>query len=353
MHEKKRQEPIVLVDTTDMPENEWHEWRRKGIGGSDLAVLMNASPYSTVRDLWRKKSGIPIALEEEERNTNLLAKERGHALEPVVAAEFARQTGLIPFEDKKIFRHPVHKFMIANVDRFLWIPDGMKDKLAILECKTASVHQKDKWENEAVPLYYELQCRHYMAVNDIDVCFIACLFDDLTFVWRRIERDRDYEASIIAQEEDFWVNYVVAGVEPEYTEKPDLVLASIRQYYGHANLEADEVQLPASMIKTLVEYEKVKLEKEGLEKSLKAVDERLKALSAPIRDTMGTACKAVCKLGSNDFTVTFKPTYRDVTDTKAIKAQYPEVYNEFTERREYSRPFSVKRNKTKVEKSAS
>ena len=27
--------PCVLVDTADLPEEEWLEWRRKGIGGSD------------------------------------------------------------------------------------------------------------------------------------------------------------------------------------------------------------------------------------------------------------------------------------------------------------------------------
>ena len=35
-----------------------------------------------------------------------------------------------------------------------------------------------KWANGAVPRHYELQVRHYMSVMNIDVAFIACLFQD-------------------------------------------------------------------------------------------------------------------------------------------------------------------------------
>lgn len=32
-------EPLVLVDTADLPEEEWLEYRRRGIGGSDAAAI--------------------------------------------------------------------------------------------------------------------------------------------------------------------------------------------------------------------------------------------------------------------------------------------------------------------------
>lgn len=36
--------PCVLVDTADLPEDEWLEWRKKGIGGSDAAAILGISP---------------------------------------------------------------------------------------------------------------------------------------------------------------------------------------------------------------------------------------------------------------------------------------------------------------------
>ena len=37
-------EPLVLVDTADLPEDEWLEYRRRGIGGSDAAAILGVSP---------------------------------------------------------------------------------------------------------------------------------------------------------------------------------------------------------------------------------------------------------------------------------------------------------------------
>ena len=38
--------PNKLVDITTLTEDQWLDWRRKGIGGSDVAVALNSSPYA-------------------------------------------------------------------------------------------------------------------------------------------------------------------------------------------------------------------------------------------------------------------------------------------------------------------
>ncbi|MBP3627125.1 MAG: YqaJ viral recombinase family protein [Clostridia bacterium] len=48
-------EPLVLVDTADLPEDEWLEYRRRGIGGSDAAAILGVSPFATARDLYYDK----------------------------------------------------------------------------------------------------------------------------------------------------------------------------------------------------------------------------------------------------------------------------------------------------------
>lgn len=44
--------PVEIVDTTNLPEEEWLAWRRKGIGGSDAAAIMGISPFRTARDIY-------------------------------------------------------------------------------------------------------------------------------------------------------------------------------------------------------------------------------------------------------------------------------------------------------------
>ena len=34
--ERKRYEPLVLVETADLSEEDWLDYRRRGIGGSDV-----------------------------------------------------------------------------------------------------------------------------------------------------------------------------------------------------------------------------------------------------------------------------------------------------------------------------
>ena len=45
-------QPEVLVDTADLSREDWLDYRRLGIGGSDAAAIMGLSPFATIRDLY-------------------------------------------------------------------------------------------------------------------------------------------------------------------------------------------------------------------------------------------------------------------------------------------------------------
>ena len=51
-------QPEVLVDTADLSREEWLDYRRLGIGGSDAAAIMGLSPFATIRDLYFDKIGV-------------------------------------------------------------------------------------------------------------------------------------------------------------------------------------------------------------------------------------------------------------------------------------------------------
>mgnify|MGYP000760272302 FL=1 len=170
-------QPEVLVDTADLSREDWLNYRRLGIGGSDAAAIMGVSPFATIRDLYFDKIGITPVIEEEEENW--VAKEVGHRLEDLVAMIFAKKTGLEVFPVRKMFRHPLYPFMLADVDYFIRFPDG---SIGILECKTCNYNAKDKWADDGIPENYVLQVRHYLAVMNMNKAYIACLYGNLSLI---------------------------------------------------------------------------------------------------------------------------------------------------------------------------
>lgn len=44
--------PEVVVETENLSREEWLQYRRQGIGGSDVAAIMGFSPFCTKRDLY-------------------------------------------------------------------------------------------------------------------------------------------------------------------------------------------------------------------------------------------------------------------------------------------------------------
>ena len=47
----------ILVVTENMPYEDWLEWRKKGIGGSDASVVCGISRYKSPVELWLDKTG--------------------------------------------------------------------------------------------------------------------------------------------------------------------------------------------------------------------------------------------------------------------------------------------------------
>lgn len=115
--------PNRLVDITTLTEDQWLSWRRKGIGGSDVAVALNSSPYRTARDLYYDKIGVVMSDDGPDKSITF---QIGHLLEDVVAQIFAKKTGLSVYEDHWMYQHPFFPFLIADVDRFVTLPDGRK-----------------------------------------------------------------------------------------------------------------------------------------------------------------------------------------------------------------------------------
>lgn len=343
MAQTSRRDPLVLVDTTNLSREAWLAYRRQGIGGSDAAAVLGISPFRTAVDLYYDKLNRPI----EDDGSNWVALEVGTLLEDLVARIFAQKTGLKVYQRKCMFQHPDHPWMLADLDYLVEMPDG---STAILECKTTNYNARDKWEYDGkpiVPVYYEVQGRHYMAVMDLNRVYFCCLYgnNEDEVIIRHIDRDADYESELIFLEQDFWVNNVQAQVEPPYIENDgELILESVRRLMGPSSKDTPPVLLTPPQSAKVSRFLELQSEKKRLDAEanrLKAEMDRLKAL---IVADMGSSCTAVYEDASGSYTVTFNPSYKEsiLKDSLLrLKESHPEIYAEYVSISE-SRRFSVK-----------
>lgn len=247
---------LRLVSTKEMAHDDWLDWRRQGLGGSDIAAICNMSRYRSAMNVYLDKLGEIAPLED---NPKMKA---GRILEPVIAEWFSEETGMKVQRRNSIFQHPKHPHMLANIDR--WLPG----QNAGLECKNTAEYCKDDWAGTQAPTEYVLQCNHYMAVTGADRWYIAVLIGGWDFQWRVIERDDDLIRNLITIEHDFWHNNVLAKVPPAFSHQDTDFL---KQLYPESN-PSESVDLPPEaydIIKTLDEARAAKKSAEMIEDAAK------------------------------------------------------------------------------------
>ncbi|MEI3471969.1 MAG: YqaJ viral recombinase family protein [Blautia faecis] len=75
MNNKAEYTPEKVVDISNLSREDWLEYRKKGIGGSDVAAIMGISPFATIRDLFYNKTGVqPVISARKRKATGLPRK---------------------------------------------------------------------------------------------------------------------------------------------------------------------------------------------------------------------------------------------------------------------------------------
>lgn len=340
---RDRHEPSVMVETGKLSNEEWLAYRRRGIGGSDVAAILGISPFRTARDIYYDKLNIASA---EDDTGNWVALEMGHLLEDLVAKIFQKKTGLEIYQVKKMFCHPQYRFMLADVDYFVKLPDGGS---AILEIKTTNYNARDRWwkDGEAVvPPYYETQGRHYMAVMDLDKAYFCCLYGNTEdeVIVRELNRDFSYEDEMLYLEQDFWEQHVMKKLPPPYTEDGTLIIESSRRHFGPADLSAPAVELKPEITSVLMQYLKLQEEKRSSEKYSKKLEQEMLRLRGMMIAEMGTSCTAMSQKDGLNYVVTYNPVRKTGIDKDGLlrlELLYPEIYKQFVSVSE-SRRFQIK-----------
>lgn len=212
---------------------EQHEKRKKGIGGSDVAVIFGLSNYKTPYALYLEKLGLiePDLMITEQQ-------EWGHLLEPVIRNRFATLHN-VTIEQLDIIEHPIFPFLLGNLDGYIVEWD------AVHECKCSDKFMKNMWGDDGsdyIPLTYLLQVAHYCMVKNCMKAYISVLIGGNEYREFVYNRDYELENDILNACIGFW-DAVKQQTPPEPVNIDDLRLRYGKPESITSAIEADSKAL--------------------------------------------------------------------------------------------------------------
>ena len=303
----------ILASTENMPYEDWLEYRKQGIGGSDASVVCGISRYKSPVELWMEKTNQLPAQEAGE------AAYWGSQLESLVRAEFTKRTGIEVKQIKQILQSEEHPFMLANLDGICEHPEFGP---VIFEAKTASAYKTGEWE-DAIPDEYALQLAHYMAVTGYKGAYIAVLIGGNTFRWKFIERDEELISMLVELESAFW-NHVQDGTPPPLDGSN--ASAKFLSERFPSSVPKSQIELPDTAADLLAQYD------EACEQ-LEAVTEQKQRAENLLKEMLGENEEGT----SGDRVITWKSVSQERLDSKALKAEHSTLCKKYTNKTSYRR----------------
>lgn len=309
-------EPVVKV--SDITREQWLEYRRTGIGGSDASTIVGLNPYSSPYYLFCDKMG---ALPEKDDTE---AMRQGRDLEQYVADRWMERTGKTCRRNNYMWRSTRWPWMLADIDR------EIVGENAGLECKTTSPYNKHDFAGGEVPLTYYVQCQHYMAVMGFDRMYLAVLVLNRGFYDFVIDRDDSEIEALAAAECEFW--NLLQREEPPPIDGSEATQDALRLMYPEED-DHLSLNLPQSADRDLNRLVQLQGMIKGLKAECDAIKNEMMARmgDAALADTSSKRCSWVTRKKSS-------------IDTKKLKQQFPEIYKQFEKTTEF-RVFSVKNKK--------
>lgn len=307
----------VLTSTENMPYDEWLEWRKKGIGGSDASVVCGINRYRSPIELWMDKTNQLPYQEAGE------AAYWGTQLEALVKTEFTKRTGIEVNPTNQLLQSEEHPFMLANLDGECIHPTYGK---CIFEAKTASAYKTGEWD-DAIPDAYVLQVQHYMAVTGYGGAYIAVLIGGNTFRWKFIERDEEMISMLIQLEGDFWER--VQTMTPPAIDGSAAAAKFLSEQFPNSLLKS-QIVLPDNASNLIQQYEAASENINQYTVQKQEAENLLKQMLG--KNEMGT---------TGEHVITWKSVSQERLDGKTLKVEHPTLYKKYANQTSYRR-FSVK-----------
>jgi len=255
------------IDKRNMKDEQWLEFRRKGVGSSDIGAILGLSKYKTSYEVFADKRGLIPPFEGNN------ATKWGLILEPAMHQLFLEAHPECTVKmDNKIRVHKKYPWAMANLDRV--IKSTARKGVGILELKTTTSYVQNTWEN-GIPLEYWAQVQWQLFVTGYTwaILFVGILDQRDTYELV-VERDEAFIEKMVAKAENFWM-VVEGGVWLGEITATDA--EKLRPVLGK------EVEVDGDTWGAMAQ------EKEGLEKEKTEIEGRIDKIKDQFKAAMGDA----------------------------------------------------------------
>lgn len=189
---------ITFTGTPEEISKQWHAQRDKGIGGSDVGVIMGVNRWKTIGQLWKEKTGRTKPEDITHKPCVIL----GNALEPALRDEYAyRHPDMKVEEPLYMLQDETKPWRQASLDGIITCPDGKRE---VLEIKTVGMSSAKYWEPDTVPASYACQVLHYMAVSGYRRAQLIAMIGNSRIIERSVDRDELLIEIIEEAVDEFW-----------------------------------------------------------------------------------------------------------------------------------------------------
>lgn len=339
-------EPAVIVaDLRESSREQWLEVRRSGLGSSDAPAVLAWSPWVSPWALWLDKTGIVADDEPKE------AMFFGNHLEPAIAEAFTERTGWLLDNPQRTYAHPEHGWMLASPDRLIPNPEGghWPRDLGLLEIKNVSAYKADEWQggkpdHEGVirggeaPAMYLAQVQHQHAVLGTTWGYLCSLLGGNRLCIVEVPRDDEFIDMLIAAEEGFWHDHVLANVPPPM-DGQESTTEALTRLFAESDPEG-AVELDDGVVSALAAYREASAAE-------RAAKEAKAEAGNVLRDTLGEAEQGTYR---GVPVVTWRaPRPKQEIDEDALRSDFPEIAEKVTRTVPQNRRISVARSKAAQE----
>ena len=325
--------PNILCDCTGMTNEMWLKCREHGpkgnieytVGGSDVATIFGLSPWTTPLELWMVKKG--LMKPKSPPNPDQLAM--GHMLEPIAAHFYAQRTGNTVTDDNYLYQHATLEYALANIDRrYTRKEDG---EGGVLECKSLTYHKAADWADEAIPIYYELQLRYYLAVLDEKHGAFSALWGnnpENDLATPHIERVQAKE-DIIFEKLDRWIWSLRHDKPPTMEDvQPQLAMDALARIYGAGKKGLPTIEFPRKYEPQLRKIAALQEENAQLKGAIKKNEEAIEAHSVRIAELMKEHEHGILTTTTDKLLVDFVTSTSRRVSSDYLKQNYPSIYEE-------------------------
>lgn len=278
--------------------------RQSFIGGSDAGTILGVNPYKSRYTLWAEKCGYI----EPEQPTSLRVK-MGHLLEPTVADLWMEETGKKCRVDNSEYSLKEYPYLVGHIDR------RVIGENSGLEIKTVSQFDKSDYAEGEAKEMWRAQCVFYMAVTGCTKWYLAILrgFNEIYFM--EVERNEEEIEAVISSCSAFWQS--VKDQIPPVVDGSDSTRDTLDSMWDGVN-DTEVVDL-TNVSGLLDDLSVLKHDKDEIIDKEEEIKNRIRAELGEYQ---------VGAVGR--WKVIWKPQETKRLDTTRLKAERPDIYEQYS-----------------------